>query len=152
MWNLRQSRIDSGIAFVNIATTSRERTRAQEAIVDIDADALIVNAVRDAIREGIKAKFQQSYQNPFDPLLTACLKRHEASLAGLIGEAIGLAVCDPAFRQEVAAAVRASLAKTLVQRFGGELEKQVNQLKSDPATRARITLAIAEIVKEKTAQ
>jgi len=31
--------------------------------------------------------------------------------------------------------------------LGGELEKQVNVLKSDPATRARITLAIEEIVK-----
>jgi hypothetical protein len=39
----------------------------------------------------------------------------------------------------------------LVQRFGGELEKQVNALKSDPTTRARITIAIEEIVKQKTA-
>jgi hypothetical protein len=42
------------------------------------------------------------------------------------------------------------LAKVLIQRFGGEMEKQVNVLKSDPTTRARITLAIEEIVKQKT--
>lgn len=41
-----------------------------------------------------------------------------------------------------------SLAKTLVQRFGGEIEKQVNVFKSDPTTRARITLAIEDIVKQ----
>lgn len=46
-------------------------------------------------------------------------------------------------------AVRTTLAKTLVQKFGRELEKQVNALKSDPTTRARITIVIEEIVASK---
>jgi len=32
--------------------------------------------------------------------------------------------------------------------MGGELEKQVNKLKSNPETRARITLAISDIISQ----
>jgi len=60
----------------------------------------------------------------------------------MLTEAFTAAVADDAFRAEIGAAIRSRLAKLLVERMGGEVEKAVNRLKSDPATRARITLAI----------
>lgn len=119
--------------------------------MELDADKLLVDALRDGIREGVKAKLQQSYDNPLNKLLGQVLERHAPAFQAMLGEAIASCVGDAAFRAQIAEAVRHTLAKTLVQRFGGELEKQVNQLKSDPATRARITLAITEIVKERAA-
>jgi hypothetical protein len=68
----------------------------------------------------------------------------------MLEQAVASCVGDPEFVESIRVAVRQSLAKTLVQRFGGELEKQVNALKSDPITRARITLALEEIVKERS--
>jgi hypothetical protein len=67
----------------------------------------------------------------------------------LLVEGIKSALSDESFRDQIKAALRTKLAKVLIERFGGELEKQVNTLKSDPATRARITLAIEEIIKTK---
>ncbi len=118
--------------------------------MQIDADQLLENALRDGIREGIKSLATRSYENPIEKLLKDALAKHAPAFLALLGGSIDACMGDPAFRASIEDAVRTQLAKTLVQRFGGELEKQVNQLKSDPATRARITLAIEGIVKDRS--
>lgn len=114
--------------------------------MEIDVDKLFENAMRDAIREGIKAKFG-GYNSPLDKLCETAMAKHRDSFAAILEESIAACVTDSEFKAEIATATRRTLAKSLVQRFGGEIEKQVNVLKSDPTTRARITIAIEEIVK-----
>lgn len=115
--------------------------------LEIDADKLLENALRDGAREAIKSRLTQSYQNPFDATIAAVFAKNEAVIRGLLSDCLASCFNDPAFREQIAASVRATLAKTLVSRFGGELEKAVNALKSDPVTRAKIVTAIDEIVK-----
>lgn len=118
-------------------------------MVEIDAEELLVNSLRDGLREAVKSKLT-GYQSPFDNLIKELIAKYDTDFRSLLGGAINSAIGDEKFREEIRDAIRHNLAKTLVQRFGGELEKQVNALKSDPTTRARITLAIEEIVKSKT--
>jgi hypothetical protein len=115
--------------------------------MEIDADKLFENAIRDAIREGVKAKMS-GYNSDLDKLCSAAIGAHADKFRALLEEAIATCVLDDSFRLEIKQAVHKTLAKTLIQRFGGEIEKQVNVLKSDPTTRARITLAIEDIVKQ----
>jgi hypothetical protein len=115
----------------------------------MDLEKEIVQAARSGIIDAIKSKLA-GYGSPLDGILTGTIKNHEAELRGLVSEAFTESLGNTTFRSDIKQAVRQSLAKTLVQRFGGEIEKQVNELKSDPTTRARITLAIEEIVKSKT--
>lgn len=114
--------------------------------MEIDTDKLLDNAIRDGIREGIKAQFA-GYRSPLEKLVTSAIDAHSVKFRSLLEESISACVSNDDFRKEIRGAVQRTLAKTLVQRFGGEIEKQVNVLKSDPTTRARITLAIEEIVK-----
>lgn len=109
-------------------------------------DEILNNAIKDGIREGIKAKFS-GYNSPLDKLVSTAIEANTQAFRGMLEESIASCVNDPDFREEIKSATRTVIAKTLVQRFGGEMEKQVNALKSDPTTRARITLAIEEIVK-----
>lgn len=118
-------------------------------MAEIDADKEILNAVRDGIREGVKSRFGGTYNSPLEKLVADAISKHAVSFRVMLEEAIGTCLNDAAFRNDIATSVRSSLARTLIQRFGGEMEKQVNLLKSDPTTRARITLAIEEIVKER---
>lgn len=105
-----------------------------------------INAIRDGIREGVKMKMS-GYNSPLDKQISAVLAEHDGEFRQLVHDAISSAISDTVFRDEIKQSMRHKLATLLVSRFGGELEKQVNALKSDPATRARITLAIEEIVK-----
>lgn len=66
----------------------------------------------------------------------------------MINDAISACVSDREFREDIRRSARSTLARVLVQRIGGEIEKQVNALKSDPTTRARITMAIDNIIRE----
>lgn len=118
---------------------------AAESIEQLDS------VIREAVRDGIKERLRRDYNNPLDALITAAIATQKESLKAMLEEAIATFAKDQAFRDEISSSVRSVMAKTLVQRFGGEMEKQVNALKSDPTTRARITLAIEEIVKQKTA-
>lgn len=117
--------------------------------MEINTDQLMENALRDGIREGLRSRFSAGYNNPLDKLVEAAISAHGDKFRALLNESLLSCFGDEKFRDDIRVAVRGQLAKTLIQRFGGELEKQVNTLKSDPATRARITLAIEAIVKEK---
>lgn len=113
--------------------------------MELDTDKAMLDAIRDGIREGIKSKMT-GYNSPFDDIIKRAVEKHGPAISGLISDAIGKLVSNDEFRASILDQCRSILAKQLVQKFGGELEKQVNALKSDPATRARITLAIEAIV------
>lgn len=114
----------------------------------MDTEKILTEAICDGIREGVKSKLT-GYNSPLDVMISDALKRHDQVFRDMLYKAVADAVSEKTFREQIAEAVRHKLAQTLIQRFGGELEKQVNVLKSDPMTRARITLAIEEIVKER---
>ncbi len=117
----------------------------------IDQDKMFDDAIRDGIREGIKKRFTDSYNSPLEKVVSESIAKHTPKFRTILEDAIGSCLNDAEFTGDIQQAVRQSLAKMLVQRFGGELEKQVNALKSDPITRARIVMALDEIVKQKTA-
>lgn len=117
--------------------------------MEVNFSKIVDDAIRDGIREGVKNRLSASYNNPLDKLTDAALAGAAGPLKTMLDEAVSSCANDPEFRDQIRAGVRASLAKILVQRFGGELEKQVNALKSNPATRARITVAIEQIIAEK---
>ncbi len=118
--------------------------------MEINADELLKNAIRDGLREGVKAKLSGGYNNPLDKMVESCIQANDAEFRKLLTDGLSSCLGDDQFREDIKSSLRHSLAKTLIQRFGGEIEKSVNTLKSDPTTRARITLAIEEIVKAKT--
>lgn len=115
----------------------------------MEADKVIEEAVKDGIRKGIQDKMNSSYANPFQKTIEQAIAKHDTDFREMISDALDSAIGDEPFREEIRQAVRKQLAKTLIARFGGELEKQVNALKSDPTTRARITIAIDEILKDR---
>lgn len=116
----------------------------------MDLEKTLQQAIQDGIRDGVKSRLTNNYgDNPLSKLISESLSKQDGEIRLMLSDALQSAIGDEKFRKEIRDAVRHTLAKTLVARFGGELEKQVNVLKSDPTTRARITLAIEQIVKER---
>lgn len=110
-------------------------------------EKLIMEAIRGAIVDSIKNQLG-GYNSPLSPIIKNCVEKNQLAINSIINDAVSSCVSDDAFREEVKQATRTQLARNLIGRIGGELEKQVNQLKSDPTTRARITMAIDQIVKD----
>ena len=120
-----------------------------KSVEQIDFNLEILNAVRDGIRKGVSEHLGNQYHSPLNDVLKQVIAAKTQDLRGLFEESIASCIADADFQEEIRVAVRHKMARCLIERFGGEMEKQVNALKSDPTTRARITLAIEEIVKQK---
>ena len=111
----------------------------------MNLESEIIAAVRSGISHAISEKLG-GYNSPLDKLLQAAIDQQSSDIKSLMSSAISAALVDTSFRETIVAAVRKKLADLLIQKFGGEMEKQVNAFKSDPSTRARITVAIDEII------
>ncbi len=118
--------------------------------MEIDVEKLQA-LVNDAVADGIKNRVSNAiqYDRNISDMVASAIKSREHETKSILLSAIDSCIKDEAFVEELKAMCRQSLAKQLVNKFGGELEKQVNALKSDPTTRSRIAFALDEIVKSK---
>lgn len=117
--------------------------------MQINAEKILLDAIQDGLREGIKSKIT-NYSSTLSKAVDDAIEQNKPALTSLVSEAVKTSLSEPNFRESVIDAVRSLMAKTLISKIGGEIEKQVNGLKSDPTTRARITLALDEIVRSKS--
>jgi len=105
----------------------------------------ILDSAKQAISEAIINELI-GYNKPLNKLTERVIEANEDALYSLINEEFSGLLNSDQFRLALKEALNAKLAKTLISRMGGELEKQVNELKANPATRAKITLAISELI------
>ena len=117
--------------------------------MNINADKVLEDAIVSGLKKAVEEQLSNSYRSPVEPLIKEAIEYHKPNLSKLLNAAIGECVTDEEFCIDMKSQVKKNLAKMLVRRFGGEIEKQVNALKSDPTTRARIVMAIEEIVDSK---
>ena len=107
----------------------------------------ILAAIKESLAQAINNSLV-GYNKPLDRLVSRVIEKHDAALFDLVDTEVGALCNSPEFRQEVRNALNTKLARTLVAKMEGALEKEVNTLRQNPATRARILLAIENIVKE----
>ena len=99
------------------------------------------NGIYKAIDEALTG-----YNSPMHKLAIQVIDDNSKDLYNLINtEVVGL-LDSEIFKEELKLSMNKKLAKVLVGSMGGEMEKQVNKLKSDPLTRSRIMIAIEKIV------
>ena len=107
----------------------------------------IIETANKAIAEAIKSELI-GYNKPLSNLTQKVITNNQEKLYELINNEFSGLLHSDGFKEELSQALNQKLAKTLVARMGGELESRVNELKQNPETRAKITLAIANIVNE----
>lgn len=114
-----------------------------------EIEETFIKAIQDGIRTGVIDRLKKDYNNPIDSVFKSVIEEIKIELTTILKDSIKECFNNTQFIQDIKDGVRKKLANILVQRFGGELEKQVNVLKSDPTTRARIVVAIEDIIKSK---
>ena len=115
--------------------------------MELKTEQTIEEAMREGLSQAVKNQFTSNYDNPIKLHVEEAISNFSGKILELLNWSIHNCLCDDLFVDEIQKSVREVLAKELVKRFGGEVQKQVNDLKSDPRTRERITTALEEIVK-----
>ena len=105
----------------------------------------ILQSVNVAMGKAIESELV-GYNKPLSLLTAKVIDTHQNELFNVIDCEVSKLIGGDDFKTIIKDQLNKKLAKVLIDRMGGELEKQVNTLKQNPQTRARITLAISEII------
>ena len=105
--------------------------------------AQVEKAIGKAITEELVG-----YNKPLSLLTARVIEANSDKLFTLINSEFSELLNAEGFKTALSEALNQKLAKTLIHRMGGDVETRVNELKQNPETRAKITLAISRIVEE----
>ncbi len=114
-----------------------------------DLEQQIVDATTKALTKAI-AETLTGYDNPLKDLVEQVVAKREGVLKRHIATALDAVMDAGDFQEALQDAIRQKLARTLVSKTGGAIEKQINRLRSDPTTQSRITLALETLIEEIT--
>jgi endonuclease III len=105
----------------------------------------ILQTAQQAIATAITTELT-GYNKPLSNLVNKVISENEDCLFALIDGEIKELISSGGFKNVLKSELQSKLAKVLINKTGGEFEKKVNELKQNPKTRAKITLAIDEII------
>ncbi len=108
----------------------------------------IAEAARVAVIKSVADTLTDGYQNPLKELVASVVAARADSLSAIVGRGLDAVLDSGDFADAVEEAIRSKLARTLVGQLGGEIEQRINDLKSRPDTRARLTLALGKMIDE----
>jgi len=108
----------------------------------------LLKAAERAIYDSISRQLASDYRGPLKDCVDNILCRHQAKLELIVENAYLKLIDSQNFKVQVEDALTQKLARSLVSKMGGEIESRVNELKSNPETRAQITIAISKLVKQ----
>lgn len=83
-----------------------------------------IGTVHSAITEAIKTKLSSGYNSPLDCLIKQAIDNNSAKISSMLLQ-------DACARK---------LAKVIISKAEGEIEKQANELRSSPEFRAKLTI------------
>lgn len=108
-------------------------------------------AILQAAKNGLSDAFNKElvgYNKPLSLLTQKVIEKHQGVIFSLIDDEVVKLIGGDDFKLALKDELNRKLARTLIERMGGELESRVNELKQNPETRAKITLAISQIIRE----
>ena len=110
-------------------------------------DAMIVNKIGKAVEKAIMDNMT-SYNSPIHKIVNNSVAKHEDKIIEITDKAVSGLFDSDSFKEGITQAVRSKLAKLLVSKIGGELERTVVKLKADTVSRAKMALAVDGVIKE----
>ena len=113
----------------------------------IELEKQILQEAQKAIGEAIKTNLT-GYHSSFNKLINEVVESHKEELRAVIDENFSKVIKSEEFKTSVNNAFNHSIARMLVSKLEGSVEKAVNTLRSDPTIRAKMVLAIENIVTE----
>lgn len=113
-----------------------------------DLEKRIWGVVESALLGGIKTRLEASYNNPLDKIIDGVVLRHSEEIKTMMDDLFSAAIRSDTFKASASEYLAHKVAKSLLGKMEGAIEKCANTLRSDPTTRAKLLIAIENIVKE----
>lgn len=110
-------------------------------------DQKILSVMQESIHQVVKERVG-GYNSPLNPLINDAFKVHETTLRNIIYESMGEAIATVDFKKAVKEAFYHKVARSLIEGVSGSIDRSINLFKQDPVIKAKMVLAIEEIIKQ----
>lgn len=111
-----------------------------------DIEKQIMEAVRQALAGAVEKRLME-YGSPLVKHIDEVVSRKGDLIKALVSDAFEDALAGE-LRPQIRTALAHKLARILVSKMEGEIEKRVNDLRSNPSSRAAITLAVEAAIQK----
>lgn len=112
---------------------------------DLERD--VMNTVNNAIGKSIEAALA-GYQSPMVKLVNDAVARRAAEISDRIDAALANALTSGNLAEALNDVFSHKLARVLLSKMEGAMEKLANDIRSNPAFKARLIVAVESAVKE----
>ena len=108
----------------------------------------ILNATKTILINGIKAL--DGYNNPTKSLVNSVIEEYEPSISLLFKNAVETTIRSDNFKEELQKLISQRIVRELVSQSESSIARIVQKMKQDETFRARLTLAVDNIITEFT--
>lgn len=115
---------------------------------ELNLEEEILNATKTILINGIKSL--DGYNNPTKSLVNSVIKEYEPSISSLFKDALEKAIRNDNFKEELQKLISQRIVRELVGQSESSIARIVQKMKQDEAFKARLTLAVDNIVTEFT--
>lgn len=110
-----------------------------------DLEKQILNISKSAIAQAVEKELV-GYDKPLSKMANKVISENETELKSIMDNSFKSVIRSEGFEETVREEFNRKIAKLLVGQLSGEVEKAVNNFRQDPTLRARMILAIQEII------
>ncbi len=105
---------------------------------------IVVGAISSKFGERIKG-----YSSPLDSIIDDIVLEQSEEIRKISKNVLSQVIKDSQFKKDIKTEFRRKIAKSMVAKLEGSVEKAVEVLRQTPQLRAEMILAIEKIIKEK---
>ena len=110
-----------------------------------DFEKQVLSIMQTSINDTIKARMTD-YNSPLRPLIDDAFKVHADSIRKILYEAMGEAIKENDFKESIKQAFYHKVSRGLVEGLTGSVDKAINAFKQDPTIKAKMVLAIENVI------
>ena len=102
-------------------------------------------------QQSISSAIQQNltgYSSPLAKIINGVVAQNEEALTSIVKDAFNSVIMTKDFKKSVVESFHHKVAKTLVGHLDGSIDQAVNALRQDPTIKAKMILAIENIVEK----
>ena len=120
---------------------------ASKVAAPINLESDILRAAQDAISKSIMAVLV-NYDSPLNKLVKVVIENHNQELKTIINDAFTSVIRTEEFKQSIVSAFSHKISRTIIANNDGLFDKVSNDLKQDSVFKAKMSLAVANVVEE----
>lgn len=107
----------------------------------------ILSTTQSAIHESIK-NVLTNYNSPLNKLVASVIDLHSSELRSIINDSFTRVIQTEDFKESIVSAFSSKVARTIISNNTGLFEKVSNELKQDATFKAKLALAVNNVVEE----